>query len=177
MAIEREYDAVVTHAGFAGINHYQAAKAAVEGSRAVRQGGTMILAANHTEADPVGGPRYRQALPLLNQLGPDGFDQRVLAAGWEFVPEQWEVQMWGRVFRKLGPDGRLVYCAPRLTGPAFAGSGLPGTDGGVGLAGLNGRDLAQAMVQRAIDGLPSNVRIAVLADGPYAVPLLAGSLP
>ncbi len=170
--LAHEYDAVVTHAGFAGINHYQAAKAAVEGARAVRRGGKLILTANHTDVDPVGGPQYRRLLPLLRQLGPDAFDAKVLAPDWEFVPEQWEVQMWARVVRRLGPDGRLVYCAPQLTGDAFVERGLPGTDGGAKLTGLQGRDLAQAMVQHAIDGLPPGCSTAVLAEGPYAVPTL-----
>jgi hypothetical protein len=172
--IENEYDVVVTHAGFSGINHYQAAKAAVEASRAVRRGGTLILVANHTDVDPVGGPNYRQVLPLLRQLGPDGFDRRILAADWKFIPEQWEVQMWARAFRKLGPAGRLIYCAPRVTGNVFVERGLPGIDGGEGLTGLCGRDLAEAMVQRAMDRFVSGGRVAVLADGPYVVPLLAG---
>ena len=171
LPLAHEYDLVVTHAGVTGVNHYQAAKAGVEAVRAVRRGGVLVLAANHTDADPVGGARYRRVLPLLRELGPDAFEQRVLAPDWTFIPEQWEVQMWGRVFRKLGPEGRLVYCAPRLTGAAFAEPGLPGEDGGAGLAGLAGRDLAEAMVQRALDRSGSG-RTAVLADGPYGVPVL-----
>lgn len=169
--IPHEYDIVVTHAGFVGINHYQAAKAAVEASRALRSGGVLILAANHTDRDPVGGADYKRVLPLLSQWGCDEFDRRVLSPDWTFVPEQWEVQMWGRALRKLGPAGRLVYCAPLLTGASF--QGLPGEDGGAGLHGLAGRSLAEAMVQRALDAAVEatpGARVAVLADGPYGVP-------
>ena len=171
--IRGEYDVVVTHAGFVGINHYQAAKAAVEACRALATGGSLILAANNTDHDPVGSANYRRLLPFLTELGPDGFDRKVCSSDWAFVPDQWEVQMWGRAVRKVGPAGRLVYCAPQLTGAAF--TGLPGVDGGAGIAGLQGRDLAEAMVQRAIDHACQtrfHARVAVLADGPYGVPCL-----
>jgi nickel-dependent lactate racemase len=173
--IRREYDVVLTHAGYVGINHYQAAKAAVEAARALRSGGTLILAAHHTDRDPVGGANYRRLLPLLTELGIDELDRRLLSPEWTFVPEQWELQMWGRALRKLGQAGQLVYCSPQLTGPAF--KGLPGHDGGAGLAGLAGRAFAEAMVQRALDqavaGQPG-ARVAVLADGPYGVPRVMG---
>lgn len=172
ITITTEYDVVVTHAGFVGINHYQAAKAAVEASRAVRVGGTMILAANHTDRDPVGGPHYRRLLPMLTELGIDELERRLLSPDWTFVPEQWELQMWGRCLRKLGRPDRLVYCSPQLTGAAF--KGLPGRDGGAGLAGDGmARDLAELMVQRALDRVleeQPEARVAVLADGPYGVP-------
>lgn len=172
--IAREYDVVVTHAGFVGINHYQAAKAAVEGARAVRTGGTLILAANHTDRELVGGADYRRLLPMLSELGPDELDRRFLSPDWPFVPEQWQLQMWGRALRKLGRSAGLVYCSPQLTGSSFLG--LPGCDGGVGIPGLTGRDLAQAMVQRAMDkslAAAPDARLAVLADGPYGVPRVA----
>jgi len=173
--IAREYDLVVTHAGFVGINHYQAAKAAVEAAKAVRPGGTMVLAADHTEEQPVGSADYRRALRMLRELGAEGFARAILAPGWRFIPEQWEVQMWARAFRKLGALERLVYCAPRLTGELFEREGVPGADGGAGLTGLAGRELAQAMVQGAADRFAAahpGARSAVLLDGPYGVPVL-----
>ena len=80
--------------------------------------------------------------------------------------------MWGRALRKLGHPDRLIYCSPRLTGAAF--HGLPGCDGGAGLAiGGPERDLAAAMVQRALDravAVRPGARVAVLVDGPYGIP-------
>jgi SAM-dependent methyltransferase len=172
--IEQTYDLVVTHAGFVGINHYQAAKAAVEASRAVRPGGRMVLAANHTDADPVGSTSYRRLLPLLREHGAQGFERHIRGPDWLFAPDQWEVQMWGRVFRRLGDFTNLVYCAPQLTGEAFRRAAIPALDGGAGVAGLRGRDLAEAMVQLAIDGILTAfpaTRMAVLLDGPYGVPI------
>ena len=169
--IRKTYPAVITHAGFVGINHYQAAKAAVEASRALLPGGTLVLAANLTDSDPVGGANYKRILPMLRKMGPDAFEQLVLSPQWTFVPEQWQLQMWGRVFRRLGPGGQFVFCAPQLTGAAFQGSAAPGLDGGAGLTGA-GRELAEAMVQRCIDQLAGCESLAILADGPYGVPRL-----
>ena len=175
ISIQREYDLVVTHAGFVGINHYQAAKAAVEASKAVRPGGRIVLSANHTDVDPVGGPNYRRVLPLLQELGVDGFHRRITDAAWQFIPEQWEVQMWARAIGKLGAYENLVYCAPALTGELFIRRQIPGQDGGAGITGLTGRALAEVMVQRAIDNTLAaapDARLAVLLDGPYGVPML-----
>ncbi|MBI2441715.1 MAG: DUF2088 domain-containing protein [Lentisphaerae bacterium] len=174
--IEQPYDLVVTHAGFAGINHYQAAKAAVEGSKAVRAGGRLVLAAHHTDRDPVGGANYQRVLPLLVADGLDGFQRRLFAPDWAFVPEQWEVQMWARAFRRLGGLDRLTYCAPELTGAVFRQRQLPGLDGGAGITGLNGRALAERMVQLAVDrhlAAHPDATVAVLLDGPYGVPTVA----
>ncbi len=177
--IEREYDLAVTHAGFAGINHYQTAKAAVEAAKAVRQAGGIALAARHTDVDPVGGPHYRRVLPMLAQMGAEACARRFLDESWTFVPEQWEVQMWGRVFRKLERMENLVYCAPSLTGERFVAGGIPGRDGGIGVAPRSDeRAWAEAMMQQAIDRhLRRNpaASVALLAHGPYGVPVLRGA--
>jgi hypothetical protein len=163
------YDFVLTHSGFVGINHYQAAKAAVEAARAVVPGGTLILAANLTDAHPVGGVNYRRVLPLLRELGHDGAEQRLFAEDWKFIPEQWEIQMWARVFRRLGPNGKFILCSPQLTGDKFTEYGIHGQDGGAGLTGT-GRELAEAMIQRILQRIQPRHRLALLADGPYGVP-------
>jgi len=176
--IEQEYDVVVTHAGFAGINHYQAAKAGCEAAKAVKRGGVMILAASHTDVHPVGGPHYRQVLRLLSELGPELFNARLRSPDWTFVPEQWEVQKWAQVFAKLGGMENLIYCSPQVTGALFAECRVPGVDGGAGLNAREGGALsAAAMVQCAVDAQiarhPERA-VAVLADGPYGVPRLRG---
>ena len=172
--IPEPYDCVITHAGFAGINHYQAAKAAVEGVKALRKNGTMILLANHTDVHPVGGEDYRRALELRAKLGTEDFREEILKPDWIFIPEQWEVQMWLRVFERLGSEDRLVYCSPQLTGDIFRHCFIPGRDGGEGLSGMSGSGLARAMLQKAIDETKRRLpgRMALLADGPYAVPQL-----
>jgi nickel-dependent lactate racemase len=178
--IQEEYDIVVSHAGFAGINHYQAAKAAVVAIPAIRRGGKMILVANTTDVDPVGSGRYRSVLKFLKQLGPEKFRQLILSDMWEFVPDQWEVQMWARLFAKT-PAENLVFFAPQLKVEDF--DILSGVNGNVFLP-------RERQYQDSLDNIPfvvekalrktladlrgqgvTNPRIAFLADGPYGIPV------
>lgn len=161
VALTHVYDLVVTHAGFVGINHYQAAKAACEGVKAVRQGGTLLLVADHTDAHSVGGANYRRILPLLAEHGPESFTRKIFAPDWTFVPEQWQVQMWARVLRKLGAAEKLIYCAPQFADQAFARHGLPGSYGGA----------PQDALDRLVKRMP-DATVAILKDGPYGVPRL-----
>lgn len=173
--IDNAYDVVITHAGFAGINHYQAAKAACEAAKAVKPGGTLILAARHTDTHPVGSEHYRRVLPMLTELGPERLNERLCAPDWTFQPDQWEVQKWAQALATLGRMENVVYCAPRLTGDLFAECRVPGTDGGVGFRGEDATALAGAMTQHALDAcVAANpaASIAVLTDGPYGVPVL-----
>jgi nickel-dependent lactate racemase len=173
LVIPHAFDAVLSHAGFVGVNHYQAGKAGVEAVRGVKPGGTLILFACHSDPDPIGSARYKSVLPLLRSLGPDGLDAHLLKPDWTFIPEQWQVQMWGRVLRKLGSTGRLIYCAPQITGPLFKTHSLPGIDGGAGLClPADPRQAVEQMVQHAIDRLPSDKTLLVLEDGPYGIPLI-----
>jgi len=52
--VEREYDIVLTHGGYVGINHYQNAKAACNALPIVRENGFLILAACERDQDPIG---------------------------------------------------------------------------------------------------------------------------
>ncbi len=176
--VPHAFDVVVTHAGFAGINHYQAAKAACEAAKAVREKGQIILAANHTDVHPVGGLDYRRLLTTMAELGPREFEKLLHSEEWTFVPEQWEVQKWGQVMAWLGDTSHLIYCAPRLSGRVFLENGVPGTDGGIGLSDPDESRLASIMVQRAIDrclAATPHVAMAVFADGPYGVPVMPAS--
>lgn len=172
--IRHPYDMVVTHGGFVAINHYQAGKAAVEAAHAIRQDGTLILAANHTDINPVGRENYRAMIKSMREMGVEEFLRRVLLPEWTFIPEQWQAQIWGYAMRKVGSHERLVYAAPQLTGALFRESGVPGTDAGFGVEHLKGREWAQAAVQRAVDRHmeqhPGDT-VAVLVDGPYGTPM------
>ncbi|MBF0243903.1 MAG: nickel-dependent lactate racemase, partial [Planctomycetes bacterium] len=114
VTIPREYDLVITHAGFVGINHYQAGKAACEASKAVRPGGSLLLLANHTDKDPVGSPNYRSVLAELDACGQEPFTAKLFDSNRPFVPEQWQVQMWVRALRKLQRPENLLYYSPQL---------------------------------------------------------------
>ncbi len=178
--IQEEYDVVISHAGFAGINHYQAAKAAVVAIPAIRRGGKMILVANTTDVDPVGSGRYRGVLKFLKQLGPEKFRQLILSDTWEFVPDQWEVQMWARLFAKTQAEN-FVFYAPQLKAEDF--NILSGVNGNAFLPRerqyRDNLDNIPFVVEQALrktladlrgQGV-TNPRIAFLADGPYGIPV------
>jgi SAM-dependent methyltransferase len=179
--VAREYDLVVTHAGFVGINHYQAAKAGVAASRILKPGGSLILIADNCDTDPVGSARYRTVLHLLRQIGAERFNRLILSPDWTFIPEQWQVQMWTKLLAKIPPE-HFIYYSPQLTAADY--EHLPGTDGNLSLpeaeryrgdpaAAARVVELAVAHQLRAAERAGREpLSIAYLADGPYGIPVL-----
>ena len=174
--LNRLYDIVITVGGNVGINHYQCAKAAFESSRAVKPKGKIILLADLTDDDPVGGENYKKMLRLLVSLGPKGFLQTISADNWSFVPEQWQVQVWAKVFEKLESTKKVFTCAPQLEN--YTGELIPETDISSQIKRLIGETdigFTQRIVQLTIERLIKNQdrpEIAVLPDGPDAIPIL-----
>ena len=173
-ATDRDYDLVISHAGFVGTNHYQAAKAAVICSSLLRQEGICVLATDHTQADPIGGPSYRKMLRLLGDMGAEKYEEMITDPDWSFFTEQWEPQMWGRLFSKTPPDN-LYYCTLSIPPEAF--SWIPGRDARTFSPNTSNLDsLVNETIKSAIKTLRSRLgrdpEIAVLKDGPYAVPLI-----
>lgn len=177
ISIEHEYDLVVTHGGFVGLNHYQTAKAAVGAALAVKPGGKMIIAADITDLDPVGSNNYRTVLHLLSLMGAEKFNKLLLSPDWTFVPEQWQVQMWAKVFRKIAMEN-LYYFAPQL--PARDYQIIPGVNGNKFLPEelrYTGRpETISLFIENAIRSCleapgAAELTVAFLADGPYGVPV------
>ncbi len=177
--VDREYDIVVTHAGFVGINHYQAAKAGVVAIPVLKRGGHLVMAARNVDQDPVGSPLYRTVLHLLALNGPEAFMRLIKSPDWRFIPEQWQVQMWSKVFEKI-PMNHFTYCAPHIT--ASDAAILPGKDGNLLLPPERrySRSLADAadMVRVAVNGAVEACKargtapsVAFLRDGPYGIPV------
>ena len=175
--VKNKYDIIVTHSGYVGINHYQAAKAAAVSATIIKPGGYCILASQHADIDPVGSPDYRRMLRLLKEKGTEGFLDMILSDKWTFVPEQWEPQMWTRLFKVI-PEENLLYCTYEIPPDDF--KWIPGTDART--LAPQARSLSQ-LIERSIEhaintfqkktGMPPN--IAVLGDGPYGIPVTAGS--
>ena len=174
--VTRLYDVVIIQAGDAGVNHYQCVKAVFEAVRVARPDGKVILLGSLTDPDPVGNQNYKDMLRLAIRLGPDGFLQRILDPDWAFVPDQWEVQMWSKAYRRLAGPKEIYICAPQLEDcPQDL---LPETN----VAAQNKRltdesnaDFARRILQQTIDRLtqgPADTETLVLPDGPYAVPQL-----
>ena len=177
--LDRDFDIVLTHGGYAGRNHYQTAKAGCSALPAVRSGGTIIIAADNRDRESIGSSAYRDLIGRLKTLGVEGYLGMLTAPDWTFTKDQWEPEVWGRVLRKVGEEG-LIYCSPQIPPAEF--SRLPGRSGHEFIEGgeaLSGREAAQTMVQNALlytisqhlkqGGQPST---AVIREGPYGVPHL-----
>jgi nickel-dependent lactate racemase len=176
--VEREYDVVLTHGGYVGINHYQNAKAAVNALPVVAGRGFIILAACERDEDPIGPTTYKTLLHLLKLQGADGYMSALLHPGWKFTKDQWEPQMWAKVLDKIGEEG-LIYCSSFLSRKEH--QIVPGGMGWDYLPDQAYRDdveQTRAMVQNAIIYALRHPRwgrtppsFAFIKEGPYAVPV------
>jgi len=178
--VGQEYDIVLTHGGYVGRNHYQTAKAACGALSAVKQGGMIIVAADNRDAEPIGGPEYKSLLHLMKLQGFEGYLKIIGNSSWHFTKDQWEVEMWGKVLRKVGEEG-LIYCTLEI--PREDHCLLPGQ---CGLDFLPGRrkkpslQMAHEMVRNAVLFAVYQHRekgiepaMAFIREGPYAVPVLS----
>jgi hypothetical protein len=172
--VDRRYDLVITHGGFVGINHYQAAKGGLVCVPVLEPGGVCILAGIHPDTDPIGSATYKAMMRLLGEIGPYEYLEAILDPDWTFVPDQWEAQMWSRLFRLTSPEN-LIYCTLDIAPDDF--DWLPGTDARALVPGpapdlgtlLQGSvDLA---VRRLEERLGRRPTVAVLPDGPYGIPI------
>ena len=167
------YDLVITHTGFVGINHYQAAKGGQVCIPVLKPGGLCVLAGIHPDVDPIGGATYKSMMRLLGEMGADSYVEAILDPEWSFVPDQWEAQMWARLFKKTPPEN-LIYCTMDIPQEDFAW--LPGTDARTLAPGAEDiRSLIDEAVRSAVRKLEASLgrppSTAVLIDGPYGIPL------
>ncbi len=170
---EKKYDIVISHTGFVGLNHYQAAKGALVCAPLLKNEGICILGARHTDKDPIGGKNYKRMLKLLGRLGSAKYIRTILDPSWTFVPEQWEAQMWTRLFEKISPQN-LLYCCLEISDRDFAW--IPGENARrlvkekESLEKLMNKTIEWAVI-REKDRLGRNPDTVVLPDGPYGIPL------
>ncbi len=158
--IAHQYDLVVSHGGFVAVNHYQAAKAAVASLGALKAGGGLILVANNTDPNPVGSDRYRTVLSMLKLVGAEALDRALASPDWPFVPEQWQVQEWSKVFKRISVRD-FVYFAPQLDRRDWRD--LPGIDGRTLLAS---RSAHQSAATPRATGAPDKVATASESASP-----------
>jgi len=177
---DEEFDIVLTHGGYVGRNHYQTVKAAYNALPVVKKTGTIIVAADNRDVEPIGGLEYRSLLHLLKLQGAQGYMKILENPSWIFTKDQWEPEMWAKVLRKIGEEG-LVYCT--LAIPREDHELLPGQCGLDFLCetGATAPPLKRAteMVQNAFlvaydrqRRNAANPRTAFVREGPYAVPVL-----
>jgi nickel-dependent lactate racemase len=177
--IEKPYDIVLTHAGYVGRNHYQAVKAAVNAMPAVKANGLIVMLADNMDVEPIGSQVYKTLLHLFKILGPDGYNNILQHPDWVFTKDQWEPEMWGKPFRKVGMDG-LYYCCPQISEENF--DIIPGVNGYEFIERdtpfASDKEKATAMLQNAVIYAVNHPRfqgkrptVAFIQEGPYAVPL------
>jgi len=178
--LDKEYDIVITHSSFVGINQYQTAKAAVVAIPVLKPNGKLIMIANNNDEDLIGSDKYKAVLHLLKIIGAKQFNRLILSPDWTFIPDQWQVQMWTRLFSKIPPEN-FIYYSPRLSFNDY--KIIPGVDGNIFLPKTerykcnlkNAAQVIEKAVEAAISELKSNlqekIKIAYLADGPYGVPV------
>ena len=178
ISVEHEYDIVLTHGGYVGRNHYQTAKAACGALGAIKNGGTLIIAADNRDAEPIGGPEYRSLIHLLKLQGTDRYVQIISDPAWKFTKDQWEPEVWARVVRKVGEEN-LIYCTLEISKEDYCL--LPGQCG-LDFIGRKRKkpslDAAMEMVQNAVLFAVHKYRekgmdpaMAFIREGPYAVPI------
>jgi nickel-dependent lactate racemase len=171
---KRTYDLVITHVGYVGLNHYQAAKGALICMPLVKPDGICLLAAPHTDRDPIGSANYKAMMRLLGEKGPEKFSEMILEPTWTFVPDQWEAQMWAKLFLRI-PSQNLVYCTKDISRDSF--SWLPGTDArSLAPEASDLEELVAGSIDWALELLrkrpTQEPNIAILPDGPYGIPYL-----
>jgi nickel-dependent lactate racemase len=171
--VMKKFDLVIGHTGFVGVNHYQAAKGAMACLPLLKEDGFCVLASYHTDPDPIGSTNYKKMIRLLGEKGPEKFLESILSPAWSFVPDQWEAQMWAKVFQKI-PMENLIYCSFDIPEQSF--TRIPGRDARTIMPEAN--DL-QELVEQSIDwvykklslSLGKEPLVAFLADGPYGIPV------
>ena len=115
-------------------------------------------------------------LYLLKTIGPKAFNRLIRSADWTFLPDQWEVQMWSKVYDRLAGPERVYICAPQLEGcPAGLIMETNVAQQKRRLDGESDIDFARRILQETIDECTEGIDgedVLVLPDGPYSVPLL-----
>ena len=148
------FDVVVTtNSGYPlDMNLYQGVKGMSAGARILREGGTLILAAECREGVPAGSPLDQ----LLRSVGsPEEVLTRLATPG--FVrPEQWQAQIQALIQRRAEV---LVH------------SSIP--DAVLAAAHLKPCPDIAATVQMELEKRGPNARVAVLPQGPLTIPYLA----
>jgi nickel-dependent lactate racemase len=152
--LEAPADVVLTtSAGYPlDLTYYQAVKGMVGALPAVKEGGTIVLAARCAEG--LGSREFAEA--LLNYDDIEAFVNCLYEPGF-FVPDQWEVQELAKARRKAE-----VLCFSE------------GIDAGtLARCFVEPIPSAEAGVRQALDRHGPGARLAVIPKGPYVVPVVA----
>ena len=179
-----EADVVVTHGGFVGINHYQTAKCAVASLGILKKNGYLVIIADTTDCgNAVGSINYRTTLALLKLVGAEAFLKTITSPDWTFIPDQWQVQQWAKVFERI-PQDHLLFYSPSLD--EIWWPGVPGVNLRKALPAPEQAQPSSAClrlaVERALEQVAARtgksldeLRISWINDGPYVIPVASGN--
>jgi len=153
----RRFSTVVTSAAGHPLDktYYQTIKGMVTPMDILEPGGTLIIASACSEG--MGSPEFREAQARLIELGPDAFLDTLLAKRFADVDE-WQTQMQLKPMRV----GRIQLHTTGLSQPERAITGVELVD-----------DLDAAIA--ASVARHKDPAVAVIPEGPYVVPVLAGA--
>jgi len=132
---------------------YQAVKGMTGALPAVKQGGTIIIAASATEG--IGSPEFQSLFRDNATL--EGFVQRILGKDY-FVMDQWQLEELAKVRRKCKVKFVTQGLSPEVLRGLFV-EPVPSVE--------------QA-VQESLVEYGRDARIAVIPKGPYVLPVIAG---
>jgi len=138
------------------------------------------MVANNNDIDLIGSEKYKAVLHLLKIIGAKQFNHLLLSHDWTFIHDQWQVQMWGRLFSKIPPEN-FIYYSPRLSFNGY--KIIPGIDGNMFLPANKRykgtlKGISQ-IIESATDKIDKEFKvkgkkefsIAFLSHGPYGVPM------
>ncbi|GAI19130.1 unnamed protein product [marine sediment metagenome] len=131
---------------------YQAIKGLVGALPAVKDGGTIIMAASLSEG--LGGGEFSRALLETDNL--NDFMEDIIS-GLRFVIDQWQIEVLARVLRKADVMLYTSGLAGSLLKKIFA-EPISSVEEGI---------------ERALERHGKKARIAVIPKGPYAIPYVA----
>lgn len=179
VSVPKAADIVVTHGGFVGINHYQTAKCAVASLGILKKDGWLVIVADTTdEANVVGAVTYRTTLALLKLVGSRNFLRTICSSDWTFIPDQWQVQQWAKVFDRI-PMDHMIFYSPKLDRTWWPG--IPGIDGHRFLSEEEqahpGKDCFAKVVISSLSYIEDQtgrsldtLQVAYVSEGPYVIP-------
>jgi len=163
--IDEPADLVLTSGGGYPLDKtlYQVVKGMVGATPVVREGGTILIAAECSEG--IGSPEYEEL--MLEYAGrPDEFLENIKASA-EVRKDQWELEMQCKVLTRVGIEGLV------LVTKGIAQDTLPKMSLTSGY-GLTRSSDAQQMVQDAFGALLARVpsdspRVVAIPEGPYVL--------
>lgn len=123
-------------------------------------------------------------MPFLKSRTSDDFINMIKSSDWEFIPDQWQVQMWAKLFKVIHQN-HFVFYAPQILEEDYRL--LPGEDGNRYLSSEQQYQQSPAgdisvFIESALADITkrleaqgrTDIKIALLADGPYGIVVKPG---